>query len=75
MVSTGNKAGEESLFALLQSNVLDRQTRKTCEDRTGAVISWNETAYHRRRRQRAPGMLNPIECEEGIGHNTIAIAG
>lgn len=53
----------ESFFALLQNNVLDRQSWKYREDLTVAVISWIETTYHRRRRQRGLGRMTPIELE------------
>jgi putative transposase len=56
-----DKAARESFFALLQNNVLDRQRRATREDLRLAIITWIERSNHRRRRQRRPGRLTPIE--------------
>ena len=51
----------ESFFALLQKNVLDRQTWTTRADLRIAIVTWIERTYHRRRRQAALGRLTPIE--------------
>jgi len=53
----------ESLFSLLQKNVLDRQRWATRKDLRLAIIVWIEKTYHRRRRQDALGRLTPTEFE------------
>jgi hypothetical protein len=53
----------ESLFALLQKNVLDRRRWATRHELRGAIVTWIERTHHRRRRQPAPGRLIPIEFE------------
>lgn len=55
-----DNAAMESLFTLLQNNVLDRQRWQTREELRLAIILWIERTYHRRRRQRALGKLTPI---------------
>jgi transposase InsO family protein len=59
----GDNAAMESFFALLQKNVLDRQRWATRHELRLAIVSWIETTYHRRRRQRRLGKLTPIEFE------------
>src|SRR5215207_1281080 len=59
----GDNAAMESFFALLQNNVLDRQRWTTRAELPLAIVSWIETTYHRRRRQRRLGKLTPIEFE------------
>jgi transposase InsO family protein len=59
----GDNAAMESFFALLQKNVLDRQTWTSREELRLAIVTWIEKTYHRRRRQRALGCLTPIEFE------------
>jgi len=59
----GDNAAMESFFALLQKNVLDRQRWATRDELRLAIITWIETSYHRRRRQRRLGRLTPIEFE------------
>jgi transposase InsO family protein len=61
--SAGDNAAMESFFALLQKNVLDRQTWATRDDLRIAIITWIERTYHRRRRQARLGRLTPIEYE------------
>ena len=61
--AAGDNAAMESFFALLQKNVLDRQTWITREDLRIAIVSWIERTYHRRRRQAALGRLTPVEYE------------
>jgi transposase InsO family protein len=61
--SAGDNAAMESLFALLQKNVLDRQRWATREELRIAIITWIERTYHRRRRQLALGRLTPTEYE------------
>ena len=53
----------ESFFALLQKNVLDTHRWDTHHDLRLAIVSWIETKYHRRRRQRTLGRLTPVEFE------------
>jgi putative transposase len=59
----GDNAAMESFFALLQKNVLDRQRWTSRHQLRLAIVSWIETSYHRRRRQRGLGKLTPIEFE------------
>jgi putative transposase len=59
----GDNAAMESFFALLQKNVLDRQRWATRAELRLAIVSWIETTYHRRRRQRGLGKLTPIKFE------------
>jgi transposase InsO family protein len=59
----GDNAAMESVFALLQKNVLDRQRWPDREQLRLAIITWIERTYHRRRRQRRLGRLTPIEYE------------
>jgi putative transposase len=59
----GDNAAMESFFALLQKNVLDRQRWTTRAELRLAIVSWIETTYHRRRRQRRLGKVTPIEFE------------
>ncbi|TWD81389.1 transposase InsO family protein [Kribbella amoyensis] len=59
----GDNAAMESFFALLQKNVLDRRRWTTRHELRLAIVSWIETTYHRRRRQRGLGKLTPIEFE------------
>ncbi|WP_328999492.1 IS3 family transposase [Kribbella sp. NBC_00709] len=59
----GDNAAMESFFALLQKNVLDRQRWTSRHQLRLAIVSWIETSYHRKRRQRRLGRLTPIEFE------------
>jgi transposase InsO family protein len=59
----GDNAAMESFFALLQKNVLDRQSWTSREQLRLAIVTWIESTYHRRRRQQALGDLTPIEFE------------
>lgn len=59
----GDNAAMESFFALLQKNVLARQRWTSRHELRLAIVSWIETTYHRRRRQRSLGKLTPIEFE------------
>ncbi|MFN8038884.1 MAG: IS3 family transposase [Acidimicrobiales bacterium] len=61
--SAGDNAAMESFFALLQRNVLDRQTWATRDELRIAIVTWIERTYHRRRRQARLGRLTPIEYE------------
>ncbi|WP_156677391.1 MULTISPECIES: IS3 family transposase [Nocardia] len=59
----GDNAAMESFFALLQKNVLDRQSWATREELRIAIVTWIERTYHRRRRQARLGKLTPVEYE------------
>ena len=61
--SSGDNAAMESFFSLLQKNVLDTRRWETREELRLAIVSWIETKYNRRRRQRALGKLTPVEFE------------
>ncbi len=61
--AAGDNAAMESFFALVQSNVLDRQSWVTREELRIAIVTWIERTYHRRRRQAGLGRLTPIEYE------------
>lgn len=59
----GDNAAMESFFSLLQKNVLDTRRWQTREELRLAIVSWIETKYHRKRRQRRLGKLTPVEFE------------
>ncbi|WP_284228901.1 IS3 family transposase [Arenivirga flava] len=59
----GDNASMESFFALLQKNVLNTRRWETRQDLRLAMVSWIETKYNRRRRQRGLGKLTPVEFE------------
>ena len=59
----GDNASMESFFALLQKNVLNTRRWDTRADLRLAIVTWIETKYNRRRRQRALGKLTPVEYE------------
>lgn len=59
----GDNASMESFFALLQKNVLNTRRWDTREELRLAIVTWIETKYNRRRRQRALGKLTPVEFE------------
>ena len=61
--AAGDNAAMESFFALLQKNVLDRQSWTTRQELRIAIVTWIEKTYHRRRRQDALGRLTPVEYE------------
>jgi transposase InsO family protein len=67
-----DNAAMESFFALLQKNVLNRQTWATRQELRLAIVHWIEGSYHRKRRQRRLGRLTPIEFE--IMDSTTALA-
>jgi putative transposase len=58
-----DNAAMESFFSLLQKNVLDTRRWETREELRLAIVTWIETKYNRRRRQRAPGKLTLVEFE------------
>jgi putative transposase len=57
--AAGDNAAMESFFALLQNNVLNRQTWQTRDELRFAIITWIERTYNRRRRQCVLGRLTP----------------
>ena len=59
----GDNASMESFFALLQKNVLNTRRWETREQLRLAIVTWIETKYNRRRRQRGLGKLTPVEFE------------
>jgi transposase InsO family protein len=59
----GDNAAMESFFSLLQKNVLDTRRWPTREELRLAIVTWIETKYHRKRRQRGLGKLTPVEFE------------
>ena len=61
--SSSDNAAMESFFSLLQKNVLDTRRWETREELRLAIVTWIETKYNRRRRQRALGKLTPVEFE------------
>jgi len=61
--SSGDNAAMESFFSLLQKNVLDTRRWETREDLRLAIVTWIETKYNRRRRQRRLGKLSPVAFE------------
>jgi len=63
VAACGDNAAMESFFALLQKNVLDRQSWPKRDTLRGEIVSWIERTYHRRRRQDRLGRLTPIEFE------------
>ncbi len=63
VASAADNAAMQSFFALLQKNVLDTKRWETREELRLAIVTWIETKYHRRRRQRALGKLTPVKFE------------
>ncbi len=59
----GDNAAMESFFALLQKNVLNTQRWETRDQLRLAIVTWIETKYNRRRRQRGLGKLTPVKFE------------
>ncbi|EOM75767.1 transposase [Rhodococcus rhodnii LMG 5362] len=62
----GDNAAMESFFALLQRNVLDRRCWRTRQELRLAIVTWIETTYHRKRRQRRLGRLTPSSSKRSI---------
>ncbi len=61
--AAGDNAAMESLFSLLQKNVLNRRSWATRQELRIAIVTWIEKTYHRRRRQDSLERLTPIEYE------------
>ena len=62
----GDNASTESFFSLLQKNVLNTGRWDAREELRLAIVTWIETRYDRRRRQRALGRLTPTEFEHDL---------
>jgi len=58
-----DNAVAESLFATLQTELLDRGSRATRQALTTAIFSYGEGLYNRKRRHSARGYLSPEEYE------------
>ena len=71
--AAGDNAAMESFFALLQKNVLNRQSWATRDQLRARIIYWIEATYHRRRRQRRLGKLTPVEYET-VHKDAVALA-
>lgn len=69
VASAGDNAAMEPFWALLQKNVLNRQTWTTRADLRLAIVTWIERTYHHRRPQDRLGGLTPIEYETKINTN------
>ncbi len=63
VAAAGDNAAMESFFSLLHKNVLDTKRWQTREELRLAIVTWIETKYNRRRRQRALGKPTPVEFE------------
>lgn len=61
--AAGDNASIEAFFSLLQKNVLNTRRWRTRQELRLAIVTWIETKYNRRRRQRALGRLTPVEFE------------
>ena len=59
VAAAADNAAMESFFSLLQKNVLNTRRWATREELRLAIVTWIETRYNRRRRQRALGRLTP----------------
>jgi putative transposase len=63
VAAAGDNASMESFFSLLQKNVLNTRRWDSREQLRLAIVTWIETKYNRRRRQRGLGKLTPVEFE------------
>jgi len=72
VAAAGDNAPMESFHSLLQKNVLDRQSWRTRSELHYAVVTWIESTYNRRRRQRALGRLTPVEFELAFTDGDVA---
>jgi hypothetical protein len=63
VASAGDNSAIESLFSLLQNDVLNSQRWQTREDLHLAFVTWIERTHHRKCRQRGPRKTKPIELE------------
>ena len=74
VASAGDNAAMESLWALLQRNVLNTGPWRSRTELHYAITSWIEHTYNRRRRQRGLGRLTPIEFELAFASKTTQAA-
>jgi putative transposase len=74
VASAGDNAAMESFFALLQKYLLNRQPWNDRDQLHSAILTWVESTYNHRRRQRALGRLTPAEFESLIGYNFLVVA-
>ncbi len=63
-----DNAAMESLFSLLQKNVLDRRSSGTGQELRIAIVTWIERTHHRRRRQASLGRLTHRRIRNPLGH-------
>lgn len=63
VAARADNAAMESLSALVQKNMLDRQRQSMHEQLRPTTASWIEKSYHRRRRQCRLGRLTTVETE------------
>jgi transposase InsO family protein len=63
VAAAGDNASIEAFFSLLQKNVLNTRRWPSRQALRLAIVTWIETKYNRRRRQRALGRLTPVEFE------------
>ena len=63
VASAGDNAAIEIFFALPQKNVLDIQRWDIREELRLAIVTWIETKYNHRRRQRAFDKQTPVEFD------------
>lgn len=63
VATCADNAAMESFYSLLQKNVLNLKKWQTQDELRLAIVTWIETTYNRRRRQRALGKLTPVEYE------------
>jgi putative transposase len=66
VASVGDNAAMESVWSLLQTNVLNQQRWRARQDLRLAIVVWIEKKYHRQRGQDPLGGLTPIEFEATI---------
>lgn len=57
----GDNAAMESLFSLLQKNLLDRKGGATKEELLLAIVTWLEKTCHCKHRQRPIGRHTPVQ--------------
>lgn len=61
--AAGDNAAMESIFALLQKNVLDRRAWATRPELRIPIVTWIDRTYDRGRRQKCLARSTPIEYE------------
>jgi putative transposase len=74
VASAGDNAATEIFWALVQRNVSNSQTWRTCEGLHYAINQWIEHTYNCRRRQRGLGRLTPVEFELAFTDNAAQAA-